>query len=117
MTLAEKLRTLRKERGFTQAVLADLMTEKLGQECYRTTITKWERGNHEPNAYTLKALAEVFDVSVDFLIDTEYNNDADNLMAQLQNRPLLKKLVAQLLTEDDAKIRALCVLSGINLDK
>lgn len=115
--LADNLRELRKKRGLTQAELAELLTAKMGQECYRTTVNKWERGVHEPSGHFLKALAEIYNVTVDFLLGTEFDDSNGTLSAQLKNRPVLMKLVTQLLTEDDAKIEALCVLSGINLNK
>ena len=116
MALSDNIRELRKKRGFTQAQLAEAMTQKMGQECYRTTINKWERGVHEPSGYFLKALSEIFDVTVDCLLGNEPDNDAP-ISEQLENRPVLLKLVKQLLNEDTEKIKALCVLSGIDLDK
>lgn len=117
MALSDNIRELRKKRGLTQAELAEVLSKQMGQECYRTTINKWERGVHEPSGYFLKALAEVFNVTVDYLLDTDFNGDDSSISAQLQSRPILMKLVKQLLTEDDAKIEALCVLSGIDLNK
>lgn len=115
MPFSETLKSLRTARGLTQEQLAEFLSEKTGQDFQRTSITKWERGKHEPTAYTLKLIAEAFDVTVDYLIGTNYQNDADDLEQQLQNRPLLKKLVNHLLHEDDEKIRAICLISGIDL--
>lgn len=115
MAFSDTLRMLRKQNGFTQKDLAEKVSEKLGYPVHRPTITKWESGTHEPPAWTLKQLAEIFDVTVDYLLGVEYENDAEDFTTALQNRPMLKQLVAQLLHEDDEKIRALCVLAGVGL--
>ena len=58
----ERLAALRKERGMSQEELA----EKL--QLTRQTISKWETGASTPDLELLIQLAEVFDVSVDFLL-------------------------------------------------
>ncbi len=59
--LAANISTLRQRAGMTQAELAQKLnySDKL--------ISKWERGDAAPNAYTLKQLSEIFDVSLDYL--------------------------------------------------
>ena len=56
------LRQFRKERGLTQEELA----EKMGLKYYN--IGDWERGKCEPCVSDLKQLAEIFDVTVDYLV-------------------------------------------------
>lgn len=56
------LRELRKEKGFYQKEIS----AKLGVD--RTTYSKWETGENEPSLEMLTKLAEVFDVSVDYLL-------------------------------------------------
>lgn len=58
----EKIKDLRKERGLTQEELA----EKMGLKYYN--IGDWERGKCEPCVSDLKQLAEIFDVTVDYLV-------------------------------------------------
>lgn len=59
--LAANISALRQRAGMTQAELAQKLnySDKL--------ISKWERGDAAPNAYTLKQLSEIFDVSMDYL--------------------------------------------------
>lgn len=61
----EKLKILRKKRGFTQQEVADLV------HVDRVRITNWENGKREPNFENLSMLACIFDVSIDFLL-SEY---------------------------------------------
>lgn len=57
-----RLTVLRKRKGMTQAQLAS----DLGLT--RTAYTSYETGVSMPNVATLCALADVFDVSVDYLL-------------------------------------------------
>lgn len=67
MDLTEKLIILRKQSGLTQMDLA----EKL--EVSRQTISRWEVGTVTPTTGTLRALAELYGVTVDCLL----NDDAE----------------------------------------
>lgn len=61
----EKLKKLRKEEGFTQQEVADLVHVE------RVRYTNWETGKREPNFENLSMLACIFDVSIDYLL-SEY---------------------------------------------
>lgn len=61
---ANRLQQLRKENGYTQEVLA----EKLGIS--RQSISKWERAEASPDTDNLLALAKIYGISVDQLLDT-----------------------------------------------
>lgn len=70
MDIGKKIITLRQRRGLSQNELR----EKLGVS--RQTISKWENGQVLPDAYNLKALAKILDISVDALLsDEELNID------------------------------------------
>ena len=60
--VANNLGVLRKQRGITQAELA----EKLNYS--DKAISKWERGDGLPDAYVLKKMGEIFGVSVDYML-------------------------------------------------
>lgn len=62
MEISEKIRTLRKEAGMSQEELAD----RIGVS--RQAVTKWETSAGLPDLYNIKALAEVFGISVDDLL-------------------------------------------------
>lgn len=66
MKLQEKILYLRKKSGYSQEALA----EKLGVS--RQAVSKWENGDADPEIGKLKLLAELFQVSTDWLLsDTE----------------------------------------------
>lgn len=62
MKLSEKLLKLRKENGMSQEDLA----EKLNTS--RQAISKWENGQGFPETEKLLMIANIFDVSVDYLL-------------------------------------------------
>lgn len=70
MKLNENLRILRRERGMTQAELAKKM--KLRQY----NISDYEIGRIEPNVATLIRFADVFNVSLDFLVGRKVKEDS-----------------------------------------
>lgn len=62
MTLAEKILSLRTERGMSQ----DDLAEKL--EVSRQSVSKWETAQSTPDLDKIIRLADLFDVSVDELV-------------------------------------------------
>ena len=65
MELYEKLQQLRKEKGWTQEELAELLYVS------RTAISKWESGRGYPSIDSLKAISKLFKVSIDDLLSGE----------------------------------------------
>lgn len=61
MTLREKLIVLRDKAGITQMTLA----HQLGVS--RQAVTRWESGDTAPSMDKLKALARIYNVSLDWL--------------------------------------------------
>ena len=65
MTFAEKLKSIRKQAGFSQEQLA----EKIGVS--RQAITKWETDTGIPDIGNLMAISALFDISIDELLSNE----------------------------------------------
>lgn len=65
MIFSERLKQLRFEKGLTQKEVADLV------HVNRVTYTNWERGKREPNFENLVKLADLLDVSLDWLFGRE----------------------------------------------
>ena len=65
MTLAEKLKSMRKQSGMSQEKLA----EKIGVS--RQAITKWENDTGIPDIENMLAISSIFNVSVDELLSNE----------------------------------------------
>ena len=68
MSLAKKMIELRKQNGLSQQDLAD----RLGVS--RQAVSRWETGAVQPLADSVKSLAQVFQVSTDYLL----NDDLDD---------------------------------------
>lgn len=62
--LAERLKEAREKKGFSQ----DAVAESLGIKSGKQTISRWERGLAEPSIAQLFTMAELFEVSVAWLI-------------------------------------------------
>ncbi len=66
---SENLKTLRKQKGFSQEELATRL------HVVRQTISKWEKNLSVPDADTLIRLAEILEVSVSELLGTKIENE------------------------------------------
>ena len=65
----ENLKTLRKQKGFSQEELATRL------HVVRQTISKWEKNLSVPDADTLSRLAEILEVSVSELLGAKIENE------------------------------------------
>ena len=78
---SESLKTLRKQKGFSQEELASRL------HVVRQTISKWEKNLSVPDADTLIRLAEILEVSVSELlgskIETKNGNVTNDVAEQL----------------------------------
>ncbi len=63
MSLAENIKTCRKQCGLSQKALGEKLN--LSQD----TISLWERGISKPGVDELILLADLFEISVDELLD------------------------------------------------
>lgn len=61
--VAENIIKLRTSKGITQAQLGEMLSYS------DKSISKWERADALPDAYVLKKIADVFDVTVDYLLN------------------------------------------------
>ena len=58
----KNIKKLRKMKGYTQEQLADVLNTT------RSCISNYELGNRQPDSETVTAMADFFDVSIDFLM-------------------------------------------------
>lgn len=72
MEFAENLRTIRKERHFSQEELAELL------DVSRQAVSKWEQGSGYPETEKLVALSRVLDCSLDDLMGTGFSGHRDS---------------------------------------
>lgn len=62
MILGERIRELRRERGMTQEELAGILYVN------RTAVSGWENGKRLPDIFVLCNIADIFNVSLDYLV-------------------------------------------------
>lgn len=98
MTLREKLIVLRDKAGITQMSLAHQLAHQLGVS--RQAVTRWESGDTAPSMDKLKALAKIYDVSLDWLcsdcdvadekpfegVEPSEDNEANNATANSEDK-------------------------------
>ena len=68
MTLGEKLKLTRQKRGLSQQELA------LKAGIHQKNISKYEKDDVIPSAITLKSIADILEVSADYLLGNETEN-------------------------------------------
>ena len=93
MEFSERLKSLRKQAGFTQVDVAS----KLGisQQAYAS----WERGAKKPTQDNLVKIAQILNVSVDYLVgNSEEKSD------ELDNIELLFRMNSEGLTEEEKEV-------------
>lgn len=73
MSLAEKLKTLRLEHNMTQQDVATRISVA------RSTVAGYEKKERQPSLGTLATLADIFGVTVDYLITDKTANECINI--------------------------------------
>lgn len=83
--IAENITELRRAHGMTQAGLA----EKLGYS--DKSVSKWERAEGVPDIICLKNIADMFGVTVDYLLSSEHDKDAPEEITEIDVKPAAAK--------------------------
>ena len=76
-----RLRELRKINNLTQKELG----KKMGVSAQ--TILNWENNVYQPSVNELIKLADIFNVSLDYLVNRERNNNIDDIKKELAKMP------------------------------
>ena len=93
MEFAERLKTLRKQVKLTQAQIAKKLD--ISQQAYAS----WERGVKKPKQENLVRIAQILNVSVDYLVgNSEEKSD------ELDNIELLFRMNSRGLTDEEKEI-------------
>lgn len=93
MEFSERLKDLRKQAHLTQVDVA----EKLGIS--QPAYASWERGVKKPTQENLIKIAQILNVSVDYLV-----GNSDNTGDKLDNIELLFRMNSKGLTEEEKEI-------------
>ncbi|MBO5228496.1 MAG: helix-turn-helix domain-containing protein [Lachnospiraceae bacterium] len=101
--LAENLKVLRKQKGFSQEELA------VRVNVVRQTVSKWEKGLSVPDADALVKLAEVLGVSTSELLGEEVKNEGNSLEVAEQ----LSKIAALMAIQMQRKQQLIRIIVSI----
>ena len=93
MTFGEKLKFLRKQKGFSQERLSQQLTVS------RQAISKWELGESLPDTENVIQLSKLFSVSIDFLLNDNICSEADIPAVQHNTTVLQDKFRSKILLE------------------
>lgn len=86
LIIAHNLVELRKKHGMTQLGLAERLNYS------DKAVSKWERGESMPDITVLKTIADLFDVTVDYLISVEHKEpEVPTSVSDAPRRPMSKK--------------------------
>lgn len=95
MQLSDKIRIIRKVRGYSQEGLGMNLSMVNENGISRQTVSDWENGNCEPKLNNIRDLAKVLDVSFDALLD----DDID-----LNDKAVLNSVLHHLSSEKKGKV-------------
>ena len=93
MEFAERLKILRKQEKLTQVQIAEKL--EISQQAYAA----WERGVKKPTQENLVKIAQVLNVSVDYLV-----GNSEEKIDELDNIELLFRMNSKGLTEEEKEI-------------
>ena len=93
MEFSERLKSLRKQAGLTQVDVA----EELGSS--QPAYASWERGTKKPTQDNLVKIAQILNVSVDYLV-----GNSEEKADELDNIELLFRMNSKGLTDEEKDI-------------
>lgn len=105
MSLGEKLRNLRKEHHLTLEQMANMLNKANPSSSFnKGRLSKWENGNDEPRLSSLKQVADLFDVNIDYFFNDDESKpnqqskaetvdlaDDDDVIFTYKGKPLSKE--------------------------
>ena len=107
MTLGEKLKQIRLNKGLRQEDVADGITEMFGSTFRPSQLSKYETDNDVPTIETLSKIAKYYGTSMDILLDIKPDGlsirAGEDIIRSIENRPRLYKLwnTSKDMTEED----------------
>lgn len=79
MTLGSRIRTLRKQNNLTLEELANRLNDQNpGSNFNKGRLSKWENNSDEPRISSLKQVADLFGVSIDYFFDGNNSRHSEN---------------------------------------
>lgn len=98
MTIGDRIKRLRQEKGWSQAQLASKLNTHPKQ------VSKYERGINLPSTEVLVRMTQIFNVSADYLI---FEERSDKDQSSIADRELVQKLseIDKLSEQDKAIVK------------
>ena len=90
--IAQNIVFLRKKAGMTQLELA----EKLNYS--DKAISKWERGDSVPDIAVLKDIADMYGVTVDYLLKEDHSAEEQAVIQETREKRTNRRIIAALVT-------------------
>lgn len=85
------IRQLRKNAGYSQAEFAKMLN------VHQTAVSQWETDKTCPDSSTLAAIANIFNVSTDYLLgrsDASHENESDSPLTSRDRRDIARDMAA-----------------------
>lgn len=86
MALGERLKKARNDKGFTQIEAA----KKLGVT--NGALSGYERNYRDPDTSMLKHMAELYEVSLDYLLGNKTSNNNETVISKKDERDIAKRM-------------------------
>ena len=83
MELADKIRIIRKARGYSQEQLGDKLSRTSENGISRQAVSDWENGRTEPKLDNIRDLATVLNVSYDALLDESIDLEEPKILSKI----------------------------------
>lgn len=99
MTLGEKIKSARKEKGFTQRQLADMVNAK------HNSVSDWESNKSKPDMDTVELLCGALDLTPTYLVGSKSDDEYADIIGKIMNEPGLLDMIDDYrnLSENDKK--------------
>lgn len=72
--IGNKLKQLRENKGINQTEISNMLNIK------QASYSNYENNKREPDIKTIKALADFYNVTTDFLLEHDQNNEKEKLL-------------------------------------
>lgn len=102
MSIGDKIRNARINKGINQKELADMLTKK-GIHTGNTTICNWENGTSKPDPDTIAVICEILNVDANYILGFDNEKNIKNSKPFSQTEILFDK-TKDILSDDDREL-------------
>lgn len=114
-TFGERIRNLRIKKGLTQLALAEMLNRR------DSTVRMWELNKNQPSHEFLLRLAQIFNVSTDYLLGqsdfSQAGGQQDMVLEAVSRRPALRELLELIYMAPEEDVAAVLRITSSYLQK